>query len=247
MKNIFEDMGKIVAETIGKKGLEMIRRRIETFDVNIAGVDNLLKLKDRPYILAANHIKPANAKAEQSQLSPDAFILESIVKEQTDKELKIIAKYGDGWWAENLYRYFQKYVSLPFSKGMMKGMDFVPINKNPGSINKDFLKAIEKVMTDKNPLLIFPEGHWYEDFDPGHKLDNGAAHIALKYNLPIISAYIHGGRNWKEGEKVEVSFGQHFDPTGFSKEEITEKIREQITELQGQVKKSRNAGINPLT
>lgn len=236
MRNIIESVGRFVGETAGKKGLEFIRKKIESFEVDISGIENLLELKDHPYILAANHIKPASAKAEQSQLSPDAFILESIVKEQTDKELKIIAKYGDGWWAENLYRYFQKYISLPFSKGVMSGLDFVPVNKNPGSINKDFFKAVEKVMADKNPLLIFPEGHWYEDFDPKHKFDSGAAHIALKYNLPIISAYIHGGRNWKEGEKVEVSFGQHFDTNDLSKDEITEKIKQQITELQEQLK-----------
>jgi len=116
---------------------------------------------------------------------------------------------------------------------MSEGMGFIPIFKNPGSLNRDFIKIVEQVVAGgKYPILIFPEGHWFKDFDPKHKLETGAAFIASKHQLPVLPAYIHGARKWEAGTEVQVIFGKPFEPGKMTKDEITERIRTSITESQ---------------
>lgn len=226
-----EQAGRFWGEHMGKYVLEFARHKVEQFEVDVAGVENLLVLQGRPYLLTANHIKPEGKIAHQSGLAPDALIFEHLVAQATGRQLRIIAKCDDGWWADNLYKYFQKYVGQPFGKGMIEAFGFIPIKKNPGSFNRDFLMAVDKVVKDGEPILIFPEGTWREDFDPAAELESGAATIAVKYNLPIVPAYIKGGRSWQSGERVRVLFGQHFESEGKNKAEITSQIKSSLTNL----------------
>jgi hypothetical protein len=226
-----EQMGRLFGEHVAKPGLEFIRRRVEQFELEIAGIENLKILHARPYLLAANHIKPEGKVSNQSGLAPDALIFERLIAEETGRQLRIIAKCDDGWWADNLYKYFQKFVGQPFGKGMYEALGFIPIKKNPGSFNRDFLKAVARVVEQGEPILIFPEGNWREEYDPEAKLESGAATIALKYNLPIVPAYIKGGKSWRSGEKASVIFGPHFEAQSNNKEKITEQIRLAIKDL----------------
>lgn len=238
MRRYIENLGKFTGAQIGAPLLERQRRKIERFNVEISGQNNLESLRDRPFILAANHLMPGDSLTQQSQLSPDAFVLEETVKKLNDQDLKIISKCDDGWWAENIYKYFQKYVGQPFGKGVVEGMGLVPIYKNPGTFNRDFMKAVQGVIDEKNPILIFPEGHWYEDFSPEHKLEAGAAFIAEKYKLPILTAYIKGAHGWEPDTSVQVAFSEPFDSEQLSREETTEQIRSKLTELQKTINKN---------
>lgn len=226
-----EGMGRWVGRNVLKPRLEAKREQVEWFEVSVEGEEHLRAMGERPYLLVANHLKPDEALATQSGLSPDAFILESLVHKVTGRELAIIAKSDDGWWAENLYRYFQKHVGQPFGKGMVEGAGLVPLLKNPGSFNRDFLKAVERLVEARQPILIFPEGNWYQDFDPSHPLEPGAAHIALKHDLPMLPVYIHGATSWKPGQQVAVRFGEAFDVEGKSKEAATQEIRDRLSLL----------------
>jgi len=232
MKKFIEDIGRFTGEQIGAPLLERQRRKIEQFNLEITGQNNLESLRDAPFVLAANHLMPENSSTQQSQLSPDAFVLEKLVKDLNNQELKIISKCDDGWWAENIYRYFQKYVGQPFGKGMQEGMGFVPIYKNPGTFNRDFIKTVDGVIQDEeSPILIFPEGHWYEDFSPEHKLEAGAAYIAKKYKLPILTAYIKGAHSWEPNTSVRVAFSEPFNSKQLNREQATEQIRLRLTKL----------------
>lgn len=234
IEDVIEGAGEWTGEAVGGGVLKLLRERIKDFNIETTGESYLEALKDKQYLLVANHLMPESGKAQQSQLSPDAFVLEELVRRLAGQELRIVSKCDDGWWSQNdLWRGLQKHVINPFGHGMSEGMGFIPVFKNPGSFNKDFVKIIEKVVAQgKYPILIFPEGHWYEDFDPKNEMETGAASIAKKHRLPLLPAYIHGARNWEAGAKVNVSFSQSFEPGDLTKEQITEEIRSRLTKLQ---------------
>lgn len=230
MNKLMEQVGQVAGERIGVPVLEYLRGKMERFEVTLSGQENLQSLRGDSFLLVANHLMPEGGTAQQSQLSPDAFVLEWIVRDLNQQELKIVAKADDGWWAGNFYRHFQEHFSQPFGLGMHKGLGFIPVLKNPGSVNRDLVRTVRAIMSDsKNPILIFPEGHWYPDWDPENPLETGAATLALKYDLPILPAYIHGARGWKPGTEVFVSFDEPFEPGKQSKEEITNQIRASFT------------------
>jgi 1-acyl-sn-glycerol-3-phosphate acyltransferase len=231
-----EKFGQFLGKTIGQKGVEYLKNKIENFDIKINGANNLEELKKESYLLVANHLKPEEKMAENSGISPDAFVLSKAVEQITGQKIKIAQKSDDGWWADNaLQRFYQKNVGQPFGRGFSEGTGNIPIQKNPGSFNREFLKSIDNTIKNGDPILIFPEGNWYDDFDVEHEIKLGAAHIAKKYNLKIVPAYINGANSWKENQEVQVSFGEHFSPEEMDKKQISEKIKEKISQLQAEL------------
>jgi len=232
-----ENFGKFIGETVGRKGLEFLARKVDNFEIQAGGLENLQIIKEESCLLASNHIKPTGKAAESSGISPDAFIISKLVKQETGQEIKIVQKSDDGWWANNfIWRFVQEKVSQPFGRGFSAGMGNVPVQKNPGSSNRAFLESIERTVDAKESLLIFPEGNWYPDFDESHEIKPGAAHIAKKHNLKIIPVYVGGADGWADGQKVSTLFGEPFDVSGLSKEEISEEIKKRIALLQSQIK-----------
>jgi 1-acyl-sn-glycerol-3-phosphate acyltransferase len=230
-----EKFGQFLGKTVGKKAFEFLEKKVENFDVQVNGMENLEALRGQAFVLVSNHQRPKKVTAKGSWLSPDAFILSSLSEQATLKKLKIVSKSDNGWWAESDFKKrLQKEVGQPFNTGFSRGTGTIPVQKNPGSFNRDFVKTVDDVIKAGEPILIFPEGQWYEDFSKEHELDSGPAHIAKKYNIKIIPAYIKGADTWDEGQKVQVSFGESFSVDEQTKEEITEKIRNEIEALQKQ-------------
>lgn len=228
-----EKFGQFMGRIAGRKGIEYLQNKIDNFDIKISGADNLAELKEEAYLLVANHLKPEEKMAENSGISPDAFVLSKSVERITGQKIKIVQKSDDGWWADNaIWRSFQKNIGQPFGRGFSEGAGNIPIQKNPGSFNREFLKSIDDTMRNGDPILIFPEGNWYEDFDASHEIKSGAAHIAKKYNLKIVPAYIKGANSWQENQEVRVSFGKYFSPEAVDKNQISERIKEEISRLQ---------------
>ena len=234
MSNL-ENFGKFVGKKIG----ETIRKRVENFELDIDGLENLKQLNGKSFLLACNHVKPKSKNDEQSQLGPDAFILERIVKDSNNQRLGVLAKADNGrllFGEEG--KNFQKQIEKPF-RGIIKGIGMIPVNKNPGSLNREMLEEIELAVNRKEPVLIFPEGMWKDDFDPEADLEPGAAHIAKKFNLPILTAYIRNANEWKKDQEVSVSFGEIINPSDFEKDDVTEKIKQGIAELQKKSNKTK--------
>ena len=228
-----EKFGQFLGKTIGQKGVEYLKNKVENFDIKISGANNLEELREEVYLLVANHLKPEEKLSENSGISPDAFVISKVVEQITGQKIKIVQKSDDGWWADNsLWRAFQKHVGQPLGRGFSSGVGNIPIQKNPGSFNRDFLKSIDDTVKNGDPILIFPEGNWYDDFDSSHEIKPGAAHIAKKYNLKIVPAYIKGANSWKENQKVDVSFGEYFSSEELDKKEVSDKISLEISKLQ---------------
>lgn len=228
-----EKIGEALGSTIGKKAFEFLRKLAEQFDITIHGLENLQELTEECFLLASNHLKPEEKTAEQSAVSADAFILTNIIRETIGKNLRIVNKSDNGWWSDTpLLRTAQKKFGQPFGIGFTEGIGNIPVQKNPGSFNKVLLERADETENEHDPILIFPEGMWYDDFSPDHTLHPGAAHIAKRLGIKILPVYIRGATSWNKGQEVEVSFGVPFGTETFSKEEITERIREEISSLQ---------------
>ncbi len=234
-----EKFGQFLGKTIGKKGVEYLNNKVDNFDIKVSGSENLEKIKEETCLLVANHLKPKEKAAENSGISPDAFVLSKLVEQIIGKKIKIVQKSDDGWWANNfIWRSLQRHVGQPLGRGFSNGIGNIPIQKNPGSFNREFLISIDELIKNKEPMLIFPEGNWYDDFDSSHEIKSGAAHIAKKYNLKIIPAYIKGANNWKEKQEVHVSFGKYFSSDELDKKQISERIKVEISKLQQELNNS---------
>lgn len=221
---------------MGRQFGEFIRERVDKFELNIKGIEHLEGLRGQAFLVVSNHIKPKSKLAEQSQLAPDAFILENIVKEHNDQQLMILAKADNGKWRlGEKGKGLQRQLERPF-KAVVKGMGMIPVHKNPGSFNREMFEGVEAAVGRKDAILVFPEGDWKEDFDPNAELEPGAGHLAHKFNLPILPVYIRGADNWKPGQVVEISFGEAFHATGQDKGQVTEEIRNKIAALQADVR-----------
>jgi len=224
-------VGEFLGRNIFKNIPDFFRRRAKNFDIRCQNAEVLQELKNKSYILVANHIRPTSKILQKMAIPPDAFALERVVAEKTGKPLRSVVKCDDGWWAKGLWRHVQKMVQ-PLGEGIVKGMGFIPIRKNPGSVNRNFLRDTEEAVGVGEPILIFPEGRWYEDFSSDHKLESGAAHLALKNNVTIVPAYIKGCDSWKPEHGIDIMLGEPIMPGEKGRDEITEEIREKIAELQ---------------
>lgn len=224
-----EKLSQLFGKHVLLPALDLLSNRTEKFDITTEGLENLAL--NTPCIFASNHLKPESAVAAQSQLSPDAFVIQRVVKEAIGVSPRIVAKAGDGWWSSNsLYRAFQK-KSLPVVQKAVESAGLIPVIKNPGVLNRNFLRSFDQAVKVGSSFLIFPEGNWYPDYDLNNPLNAGAAHLATKYALPIIPVYIHGATDWKKGQRVYISFGKTIKPTS-NQQQITGAIRSEIARMQ---------------
>ena len=230
-------IGQRIGETIGSWAMNSLRDKTDKFEIDYSGVDILKELEGKPYILAANHVKPENRAAQTAGMAPDAFLLERAVKEQAHGKLNIIANVNGKMSRIPVLKYIDKIWS-PLREAALEGVGFIPIRKKAGSFNKNFIRLVKEAIERKEPILIFPEGHWYKEFDESHEFSEGAAFLAEKFNLPIVPAYIHGARSWSGG-KSEISIGQPITTEEKTRENITEEIRKGIGSLKSSADKPR--------
>lgn len=169
------------------------------------------------------------------QSPSDSFVLSRIVHEETGRCLRVVARSNWGVWSRRpARRRLQERVIHPFGSGMRAGLGYLPLDPT-GRGGREFLHSVEAALGCGEPVLIFP-GRSLPDtkpfFDQDSLLDGGihpgAAHLARRYGLPILPAYIAGAESWRAGQAASVTFGPAFDCDGMSKEEICRQIIERI-------------------
>ena len=78
-KLLEEQIGSLVGKALIEPGLNLARERTKYFKIQVRGEENIQPFKGKPFLIAANHIKPSTLIARHSQLSPDALIIEQEV------------------------------------------------------------------------------------------------------------------------------------------------------------------------
>ena len=230
---IIKNIGIRVGEFLGGTA-DVLRNRVKKFDIEHSGVENLKELEGRPYILAANHIKPRNILMQAMGLSPDSFVIGRVVREESQRAPTAIANVTGKIRRIPILGYIDKILS-PFREGVMEGAGFIPVKMRrggePSGFNRNFIEKFREAVDRKEPIIIFSQGRWDKDFDPEREFETGTATLAKKYDLPIVPVYIKGGRSWSSKERVSVNIGQIIDPAEKTKEEITDEIKGGITSL----------------
>ena len=230
---LIEESGKAIGRLTDKVVLTKIQERTKKFDTKLYGLEQLHSLENSSFIIASNHLKPSSKFGESTQLCPDIFVIREVVKKELGIEPGILAKADDGWWgATKLMRLWQSRIQNKFTIGFVNGLGMIPIKKNPGRINREIFEGVETAISNGQPLIIFPEGDWKQDFDPSASLEPGTAHLSRKYQIPILPTYISGAHSWNEGQEVSLRFGEPINPGKMQKNEITEILHSKISELQ---------------
>jgi 1-acyl-sn-glycerol-3-phosphate acyltransferase len=233
-------LGRFSGRFVMGLGLIWMRKRAERFQVCVAGVEHLRNLKGA-YLLVSNHVTPkvpifgrfAHVRGiRQFNHSLDSFIYYRVVLQETGRRICTVANCDRGWWSPRpFFRQLQKQIGQPFAKAQMEAMGFIPVEGNPDCFQRDFLRSSAKRVGKGDPILIFPEGINYEEFDFDHNLRPGAAHLAKRFHLPVVPAYINGSDSWQPAKPIYVRFGEAFTIEGLDKKEIADRIGREIERL----------------
>lgn len=214
--------------------VKMLEDRVSKFEIESFGKEVLKELGGKPYLLAANHIKPKNILMQAIGLSPDSFIIRRVVKEETQRTPNAIANVTGKIRKIPIIGQIDRIWS-PLKEGIMEGAGFIPVKMkrggHPAGFNRNFVEKFRDAVERKEPVIIFPQGPWDKDFNPEKEFETGTGHLAKKYDLPVVPVYIKGGRSWSAKEKASVDFGEIIQPENKTKEEITGEIKESLVRL----------------
>ena len=243
-----------IAGRVTRYGRLCLDRRCASFPLTVAGAEHLRLLRERPCLLVANHVliraenAPLGVWTQARALSllnqpPDSFLLRRVVREHTGLPLHVIAKSARGWWSPRPWaRLLQKKIGQPFGKGLLEGMEFVPVEHNPDCFHRTFFQSAAAPVSHGYPLLIFP-GRLRHDPDGGCRdplaepgqteacLLPGAAHLARKFGLPIIPVFIQGGDTWRPDKPTCISIAPAFWTEGMTKDAINREIVKRMQAL----------------
>jgi len=226
-----EKIGEYCGQRLGLRVMNKLRERAGGFEVDVHDSENLRELADVPYILIANHVKPTLPIFKQSGASPDTFVLERVVAEYTLRQLKVVARCDRGYWAEGRYRKFQQEYENPFMKGLVAGMDLVPVKRIPNEGNRDFVKKAREFIEAGHPLLIYPEGEHFDNFDESTVLKGGFELLARRFKVPVLPAYIQGCDSWQLNSQVSLIFGEAVYPADFGRKQMTLEVHQRMLGL----------------
>ncbi len=245
---LIQRTGRLWAQCVLGHGLRYLHSRSRSFILTVDGAKHLRAVAQGPFLLVANHvlIRPENAPLGRftqirclSLLNQpaDSFVLCRVVAEETGLPLRVVAKSDRGWWSPRpLVRLLQKRIGQPFGKGLNQGLGYVPIEHNSGCFHRTFFQSVAEVVTQGAPVLIFP-GKILCDNDLSRDglmegaVHPGAAHLARRFALPIVPAFIQGAESWQAGDVSHVTFGPAFSCVGMTKAEISLEIAEQVRAL----------------
>jgi 1-acyl-sn-glycerol-3-phosphate acyltransferase len=241
IKSIMRFIGQLWGHTfLHYVVLAYMRWRVSKFEIHAEGIEHLLAVKGKSYVLVSNHVPPLDLILKVLAFKPmrrfnhaiDSFVFQQVVHEQTGHWVRVVAKYGrDSWYGSRPLRAIQRYVRQPLTQGQMEGVGYVPVDLKAGAVQRDFLETVGNIIRRGGSLLIFPEGNVFSEFEADRSLRGGAAHLARKYKIPILPAYIVGCHTWRPGTRVDLRFGPPIPTDGLSKEQIIEEIKRGIVAL----------------
>lgn len=173
---------------INKIKNKMVRKIINNFvdefnqETEIIGIENIENL-DTGAIITSNHFSPKDSTP----------IIYAIKKVGMYKKFNIVVD-DNNLAMDGLFGFIMNYFNT------------VPINSDKEYNEKKFMPAIEKLLKNKNLILIYPEEEMWFNYRKVRNLKIGAYHLAAKNNVPIIPCFVE--MREKEGEYDEDGFNK---------------------------------------
>lgn len=173
---------------INKIKNKIVRKTINNFieqfnqETEIIGLENLENI-DTGAIITSNHFSPKDSTP----------ILYAIKKVGMYKKFNIVID-DNNLAMEGLFGFIMNYFNT------------IPVNSDKEYNEKKFMPAIEKLLKNKNFILIYPEEEMWFNYKKVRNLRPGAYHLAAKYNVPIVSCFVE--MREKEGEYEDDGFNK---------------------------------------
>lgn len=157
-----------VANTIAENFVNDLLKKNKLIIKDVIGIENLEKVKSGG-IITCNHFNPL-----------DSFTVEMIFKNTQNGRYK------------KLYKIIREgnYTNFPGFYGFLfRNCNTLPLSSNTKTM-ENLLKAIKKILENKDFILIYPEQSMWWNYRKPKPLKNGAFKLAVKNNVPIIPIFI---------------------------------------------------------
>lgn len=204
----------------------LVEWRLRSYCVTVLGIEHLHAPEETAVIIAANHVQPENAFLEASGFGPDSFVLQSVAK-SVGRRTRIVAKYDlDEWQRKHIPGFLRPMAEAIQEKLVVMHGD-IPVRRNSVR-NRRFLQEMRRAVSERDVILMYPTGEWAADFGPDHEVQPGVAHVAKRFRVPVVPAYIRGCTSWRARQKVDVVFGEPICCLELSRQELRARIQHGI-------------------
>lgn len=142
-----------------------LRRKKELILCKTEGLEHLAGVKGA--VITCNHFHPM-----------DSFIMQKV--------------FDASGHPKRMYRVIREgnYTSFPGFYGfLMRSCDTLPLSSNMQTMKK-FLRAVDRVLSEGNCLLIYPEQSMWWNYRKPKPLKPGAFDMALKNHVPVVPCFI---------------------------------------------------------
>lgn len=151
---------KMANDTVKKFGKLMYPK------IEIVGLDNLDKLDlSHGAIITSNHFNPL-----------DSYNVRKIVEMKLHRKLYLVIQDTN--------------LAMPDNFGfLMNNLDVIPLTKSPNYINNIFIDELEKILSNGDIVLIYPEEEMWFNYRKPRPCKRGAYWFATMLKVPVISCF----------------------------------------------------------
>ena len=166
-EKVTSKVNSTIANTLGYGFLRELLRRNRLIVKEIYGMDHLNSVETGA-VLTCNHFNPL-----------DVFAVETTFLSSKLKRKKLYKVIREG-----------NYTNFPGFYGyLFRNSDTLPLSSNVTTM-MEFVKAVNKILSDNDCILIYPEQSLWWNYQKPKPLKTGAYKIAAKNNVPIVPLFI---------------------------------------------------------
>ena len=167
-KKLVSKISRKFAYFLAEMFLKNIVKKKELIIKDIKGIENIQNI-DSGAILTCNHFNPF-----------DVFTLEKIFKDSGERKKR------------KMYKVIREgnYTNFPGLYGFLfRNCDTLPLASSK-KVMVEFIKSIDKIIKNKDFVLIYPEQSMWLNYKKPKLLQNGAFKLAVRNNCPIVPIFI---------------------------------------------------------
>lgn len=188
--------------------------------------EELLGLKGKPFLVVANHIKPRSRFLRGITMPYDAYIMRKMFATHGIQTTAFTSYDSVKRAKSKIAAFFKHYIKEPLIKGIVLSIDLIPLNRRvqDKTTRQDLKKRIQKGAVG---IGIFPEGTWFDKFDPDRKLLPGMSIFGKRYDLPILPIYLNA---YDLDAPIDIRIGKLINSSQDSKI-VVARVKEQFKAL----------------
>lgn len=167
-KKMTSKIKRVFANEVGERFLDSLLKNNKLIIKNVNGIENLNKISTGA-IVTCNHFNPF-----------DSFTVEKVFRmseKVEEKRLYKVIREGNYTNFSGLYGFF------------FRNCDTLPLSSNKRTM-VNFMKAVDKILSEGDFILIYPEQSMWWNYRKPKPLKTGAFKMATRNNVPVIPIFI---------------------------------------------------------